>query len=429
MVSNLAFQKATECLAPLFLVLMLSGCGEFKKLDDMRESTDEMNQTTKELLEQTKLLLEQTKELQKETQKVSSQTERLGDTTDRLRDTTGQLLNVTRDDLARKTAELGEMTERLGETTDELLDVTRNDLLRQMKSVDRGFGELYDAMRQGDSASLRRESIQRLLEAKTLQNRMAEAGLFVMSFEYQLFSGVGQDVSPARKNLLYQQAAMEFFLRIDELAPKGEKIEPLANPDPAHPTSQENRASAFNCLASALHKTNRKQEIDSETRERVSLYDLIIKAMRMKEQLNTGRLRLPDGPHFAKEVLARPARVRQLLQARHNMFALLFLGATTDLIAKGRLARGVSAVRGIEIDFGSSDMGAAHLDFIIEEILRPAIETRDDMIALGLKPELAKTVRFLASRVSFKAMPADQGSKLLKSRQTLIQELWEDYLR
>lgn len=383
-----------RCLANQVVILILfaalSGCGEFRKLDDMREATQEMNKTTKELLEKTKELHEETKELHTETQKVTAQ------------------------------------AEHLGKTTDELLAVTRDDLTKQMDSLDNGFGELYDSLRQGDSANLRRMSFEKMLESKTLQNRLAEAGLFVMAFEYQLFSGVGQDVTRARKQLLYQQAMMELFLRIDELAPRGEKISPLASPQPNRVTSRENRASAFNCLAAVLHKTNRKQQLDSSSREQVSLYDLLITAMKMKPRIDSGSVRLPTGPHFAKEVLSRQARVKQLLQARHNMFVQLFLGASTDLAQKGPLGRSIGIARGIEVDLNSPEMGAAHLDFLIEEILKPAVETRTDMIALGIQPQLTRSMRLIAKRIRFREN--DRAPALISGRQKTVQELWNTYI-
>ncbi|MCM2282065.1 MAG: hypothetical protein NDI61_09485, partial [Bdellovibrionaceae bacterium] len=239
---------------------VLAGCGELKKLDQMRKSTDEMNRTTSEMNQTTRELLEETRKLHSETQDLHSQTEAL----------------------YKETQTVSREAAKLGRTTDELLDVTRDDLSSQMRSVDRGFAELYDALRQGDSATLRRMSFQKMLEAKTVQNRIAEAGLFLMAFEYQLFSGIGQDISQDRKDILYQQAMMELFLRIDELAPNGEKIAPLASPQPSRLNSRENRASAFNALAAALHKTNRKQEVDSQHKEQVSVYALIIEALRMK---------------------------------------------------------------------------------------------------------------------------------------------------
>lgn len=379
---NLAKQKFWITLPLLAsITLVAAACGEVKKIDDMRTNTGEMNKTTKDLL-----------------------------------DATGEMKGTT--DGMRAT------TERMAEQTGTLLDLTESRLVPRIETMESGVSELYDALRQGDAANLRHTLTHSVLNSQNQKSRLAEAGLFFMSFEYQLFDSSGQDKSQERRLVLYHQAMMEFMLRIDELAPRGGRIWPEAKPN-MNRASEQNKASAFNAFVATMHKLNRKQGADPDFGHPVSAYDLIIASLKAKPGIDSGQLVLPAGNHYMKEVLSRPERVKQILQTRYNLFVYLLLGATTDLDEKNKLVQLYRFGRGINIDLNSQSIGSAHLDFITEEILQYAVQTRMDMIALGIEPKFSNTTRLIANRI--RIVPSrEQGA--LADKQKRVIDLWSEYI-
>lgn len=359
----------------------LTGCSEIKKIDEMKDNTSQMNDTTKTLLEKT------------------------GDMKDKL-------------------GEMSTTTEELDSKMQDLLEVAKADLTERLHNVEKNMAELFDSMRQGDGSGLRRAAFDKIQTQRSLQGRVAEAGLYMMSFEFQVMGNVGIDLDPARRELLYQQAVLEFFLKLDELALPAGKFIPHAKPDVDDPSSEENRASAFNALAFALHKVNRKQLADPSYGRPLSMYDLIMNALLLKPEIDNGRIQLPSGPHYIKEVLARPDRVRQLLMARYNMFAYGLLGLSTNMVEQSTLRQAVSLIGGLDVDISERRLGAAGLTYLIEEILEPASRTTRDMYAIGLKPERTLTTRFVLSRSNL--TPNLKSSNLTALERRAL-ELWTDY--
>ncbi|MDX9731376.1 MAG: hypothetical protein RBT63_06355, partial [Bdellovibrionales bacterium] len=254
---NVSHGSIANLIVLSFVFSALVGCGEVKKLDEMKDNTSEMNKTTKTLLE--------------ETSEMNDGLEGMSKTTDGMSETTAEMLKTTH---------------QMNEQMTALLALTQDELVRNIRAVEQSTSELYDAMRQGDASALRRASLQRLQTTRTLQGRVAEAGLYLMSYEFQLLGSVGQDTHANQREVLYHQAVLEFFLMIDELAPAGGKIWPEALPEPGEEDSEENPVAAFNAIAFTLHKTNRKQQVDPAFGRPVSMYDLIIHALRMTPEID-----------------------------------------------------------------------------------------------------------------------------------------------
>lgn len=378
---NSIFKVLHLVLVGIFSLALLPACSEIKKIDEMKDNTSQMNETTKTLLEKT------------------------GEMKDKL-------------------GEMSKTTEELDTKMEDLLGVAKEDLAERMRNVETNMAELFDSMRQGDGSALRRNAFDSLQRARSLQARVAEAGLYMMSFEFQVMGRVGMDADPAQRDRLYQQGVLEFFLKLDDIAPAGGKVWPQAQPDVEDLQSDENRASAFNAMAFALHKTNRKQLPDPYYGRPMSMYDLIINALLLKPEIDNGRIKLPAGPHYVKEVLARPARVRQLLQTRYNMFAYGLLGLSTNLIERSTLGQAMALLGGLDVNVSETRLGVAGLTYIKEEILDPASRTTADMFAVGLIPERTMLTKFVMNRS--KLTPSSPAlAKTILEREVL--ELWSSY--
>ena len=360
----------------LTLAFVLAGCSEMKKVDEMKDNTSEMNQTTKSL-----------------------------------RDKTGEMKDGL-DKMSKSTDEMNEQTKKLGTLTEDVASSTAS---------------LFDAMRQGDTSNLRRQGFDQMMKESTLQGRVAEAGLYTQGFEFQVLGSVGKDKDPEFRELLYHQAMLEFFLKIDELAPKLGEIWPDAKPST---DDEENRASAFNAIAFALHKVNRKQLPDSTYGKPMSIYDLIMVALAMKPDIDGGRIILPRGPSFVKEILSHPDRVEQLLQTRYNMFAYGMLGATTNLSEYSTIGQLMKLIFKVDIDLSEATRGVALLQRLDEEIISPAAITTTDMVNLGMKPEFTTMTSIALSRVNlkFSSPPKKTDFARMTAREVTIQNLWAIYV-
>ncbi len=374
------------CFAPVLAALVTSSlaCSEMKKVDEMKDNTADMRQTTKDLSEKTG--------------EMKNGLDKMGKTT-------------------------GEMNDQMKD----LLTLTREQLIERITQMSNGMGSLFDVMRQGDTSGLRRVGISELLKQTTLQGRLAEAGLYLQGFEFQVLGNVGRDSEPRFREVLYHQAMLEFFLKIEELAPKFGEIDPAAKPNLEDDV--ENRTSAFNAIAFALHKTNRQQLPDPAYGRPMSVYDLIITALEMKPYIDSGQIVLPPGPSYIKEVLGNPRRVEQLLQTRYNMFVYGLLGATTNLSESGTMGQLWRLVWKLNIDLAEKTVGPAVLQRINEEIAGPAARTTSDMLNAGIVPQFDGKTSFVLSRMSVRFNTPAKKTEFVRStsNEEALATFWKQY--
>ncbi len=375
-----------SCLALILaaIVTSLIACSEMKKVDEMKDNTADMRQTTKDL---------------------SAKTGEMKNGLDKMGKTTGEMNDQMKD----------------------LLTLTREQLIERITQVSNSTGSLFDAMRQGDTSGLRRVGISELLKQTTLQGRLAEAGLYLQGFEFQVLGNVGRDSDPRFREVLYHQAMLEFFLKLEELAPKFGEVNAAAKPN--LDDDVENRTSAFNAIAFALHKTNRQQLPDQAYGRPMSIYDLIIVALEMKPYIDSGQIVLPAGPSYIKEVLGNSRRVEQLLQTRYNMFVYGLLGATTNLSESGTMGQLWKLVWKLDIDLSEKSIGTAVLQRINEEIAAPAARTTSDMLNAGLTPKFDGKTSFVLSRLNLQFNTPAKKTEFIRSTTTeqMLNTFWRQY--
>jgi hypothetical protein len=349
------------------------------------------------------------------------------DNTSEMNQTTKTLLNKT-GEMKDGLDKMSTATDEMNQQTKDLRTLTREELVQRMTEMSQNLSKLADSQKQGDASALRRAGLSQLLRDQTLQGRTAEACLYLQSFEYQVLNGATLEKRPGFREILYQQAMAEFFLKIDELAPHQGLVWPDANPT-QEIYGLENRASAFNAIAFGLHKANRQQLADPTYGKPMSIYDLIIVALSQKADIDSGRIVLPEGPHFVKEVLSRPERVEQLLQTRYNMFTYALLGLTTNMSERSKLGQIWKLLFKLDIDLSEAMRGTAPAQFIYDEVIKPAATTTNDMLAAGLVPEMTTTTSILISRmnVTFQAKDKVKFSAQTVNRETRMSEDWLRY--
>jgi hypothetical protein len=341
-----------KLVTTLALCLCVLACSEKKQLEEMHDSTEKMEQTTRKMNESTS--------------EMNIKTGRMADTTDRMSETT---------------EELSEKTESLKNITD----------------------ELYDALRQGNALQLRREAWNSVLSAPTMFKRLSEAAKYFMSYELQLWNLYGQDRTLEKRDVLAQQAAQEFFLEIEDLAPRSGDLALTAMPSPDQPDSEENRAAAFNAYAVSAHLINRKQNTtlkqDSKL-EMVSMLTLIEDALMAKKELQLGTKNFGTKDGYIREILAHEEKAIQILQTRYNYFPLMFMDMTTKLSEKNIAGKLKMMVFGWELDLDK--MNIKEMEYLQTEVLQQSIRARNFMIKAGIEPKLDYKVSALLKNMKIK---------------------------
>ncbi|QDK46385.1 hypothetical protein DOM22_15025 [Bdellovibrio sp. ZAP7] len=307
------------------------------------------------------------------------------------------------DEMHDATVKMSDTTEDMKKSTGELKDQT---------------DELYDALRQGNALQLRREAYNSVMQAPTLFKKISEATKYFMSYEVQLWNGLGQDKSSAKRELLEQQATQEFFMEIEELAQRDNSIDPLAEPDATDITSKDNMTASFNAMAVAMDRTNRKQveNVDrlGETQV-VSMYSLMEEALLAPRDIpQKGSIR---------EVLAHEEKAIQILQTRYNMFPLMFIDMVSKLGDKNLVMQAKTLLLGWDLDM--SGMNATQVEYLKTEVLQKGIDAKNLLIKLGKTPKMDSKVKRLIDKMKVQKGAAKLSFTEAQNQQILINMLKE----
>lgn len=221
----------------------------------------------------------------------------------------------TTKDMSKTTKDMSETTQRMEQKTIEL-DKKTNDL-------DSKTAELYDALRQGNAAILRKEFLEAMNDAKEMPKKLGMGVKYFWSFEFQLWSMQGLDDQHRREELA-SSAAREFIREIHEFAPSNDFISP---------TSNDNNDKNFLALATTLHEVNDKQKnrLSKTDQKLVSMLSLMDRALAEGKALKAGEITNEQLADSSKDLLIFEHKVIQILQARHN-FILAMLVAKASKV-------------------------------------------------------------------------------------------------
>lgn len=290
--------------------------------------------------------------------------------------------------------------------------------------------ELYDTLRQGNSLQLRREAYESVLKAPTLYKKVSEANKYMMSFEFQIWNKLGQDKEGQKRDLLGQQAAMEFFMEMEELAYQIE-VDPTVEPklmenDPDDKQSAvlsgmdiysaKNRSASFNAMALSMHQVNRKQvraTMQHPEEKQMSLYSM------MEEALLAPRNVAQKG--YAREVMAHEELAIKLLQARYNFMPMVFIDSVSHVGTKSFPGKIYQTVWSWTLDLDS--LNATQIEYFQTEVLVHAVAAKNLLIKLGVKPELNFKVKGM-----LKSMEIVSGKKKLAAAESASQKNLVDLL-
>lgn len=319
-----------------------------------------------------------------------------------------------------KVDEMHDATVKMSNTTDEMKQNT-SDLENKTEQLKEITDDLYDSLRQGNALQARRDAYDAILKAPTLFKKTAEATKYFMSFEFQLWNNIGQDKDLDKRDILAQQATLEFFMEIEELADRDGSVHPLVAPDMSSVNSRNNLRASFNAMAISMDKINRKQTRELERAKNVnvmSMYSL------MQEALLTPR----DVPQkgYIREVLAHEDKAIQLLQGRYNMFQMMFVDSVTKIGAKNIAAQAKMVLTGWDLNMDS--LSATQLEYMRTEALQNALEAKNFLIKLGKVPTLNPFLKRLMTKMRVHVSPVKKGQMTAMQAQqqqllSLIKEL------
>ncbi len=220
------------------------------------------------------------------------------------------------DEMHDATVSMDKKTTELGENTGKL--VTKTDKL------DEKTAEMYDALKQGDSLNARRLGLAGILAAHSVAAKVSEAGKYFMSFEYQVWSGIGLDTEEKRLEVA-SSAAREFMKDVQEFIPNDEEL--VAVPLVRGEGDAANRLRGLNAISVAMHLLNPKQEHmlkSHPTLKEISAMGMIQESLKARIEIDQETKRIEDFPAYVKDILVYQSIAEFLLQVRYN-----FLGAMT----------------------------------------------------------------------------------------------------
>lgn len=296
----------------LIFGLIVSACAEKKQLKEMHDSTEEMNKTTTELLDQTK---------------------------------------VTRGEVSQVGANTKEIKQNVVMMTPEIQNINRNlgDTTRTTQEIDRNTRELFDGSRQVLSSGERRQAFDSLMNSPSLARKLSQASIYYSAFEFQTWTGFGNDSGIQQRQKLMADASKQYFFEIQEAYVNTPAVKSLASPFGSrlkeflksftdsifnfetNRNSVDNKEASFNALAATLHINNRKQteginnfnSISSSKATEYSMLKMIYDSLSLKVSLRKGQISAQSIPEYSQEIINNSEIANKLLNARFNFLALL----------------------------------------------------------------------------------------------------------
>lgn len=209
----------------------------------------------------------------------------------------------------------------------EMHDATEN-INQETEKLVNSMSEVYDSGRQGTSLSLRREALDTMSRSQTMAGKLTEAALYFNSIEFQLWNSRVPGDTLERREVLFADAAEEFFAKILEYWVGVKEVDVLASETDriTFSRSKRKKEANFNALAAMMHYQNRKQVEMLSTHPHVegeTMYSIVKKALLKEKAVRAGEISQSSISKADHMILRSRTVAIQLLQARHNMLLLL----------------------------------------------------------------------------------------------------------
>lgn len=313
------------------------------------------------------------------------------------------------DEMHGATVEMNNTTKTMNQNTTELQTAT---------------GELYDALRQGDSLTSRRSALENLVKAKDPARKLSEAAKYFMAFEFQFWTQTGQDSGPHRREEMATDAAREFFKDVQQFIP-GMELKPRPLAGQILSTEKSNLINCLNSLAVTMHLLNPKQEVrlkGDKSMQPLSMNKIIEESLLAKRSIESGEKTLSDFPGYVLEVLANEPIAFYLLEARYNYLISIFLGKSTN-IAHSKMAAARFILKDWSLDLSTFNLAQTEE---MTKFLSGALKTKNLLLKLGVSPRtdalvarLLRNMKVISTKKATIAAKSAMDQELINSLREL----------
>lgn len=394
------FKTFQICL--LFMALTsqsLLGCGDLKKINEVRQATEAVKKGT----DDTNAKLDKA---EGSLGKIASNTAQLAESAK------GNLRSQATTESALKGIESGVNTtnQQLGD----LVEVTQKDAEKREKIL---------------NSQLRKEALLAVEKAGTVKERYSNAKKYILAFDFQSFKVKEIESRNGEYESRLGDAMKEFFVVLSRYAASDAEIDPSAKPSSYG--SDEDRHSIFNALVLSLHEKTIEPtpaaDQGAELKKTLSLFDVMVRALNQRTDIQRGVIKLEESPEYVREVVSHEERSFQVLQARHNLFAVRLASEFFQYEEMGVIKKVYTWFRStVNVNLDESSFNLARLKKIETEILLPALENKRWLIRIGKRPDWTDKVRDLIRKMEL-STTGKTNTELQTAKKRVI-ELYKDYI-
>lgn len=307
------------------------------------------------------------------------------------------------DGMAQNTEQLKSETEQVRQTSD----------------------ELYDALRQGTAVQLRNQLFKTMLEAESTGRKIAAAVHYLMSFEYQLYTGFGNDQDPVKRDHFRGEATQEFFMSLKDIYLNTDQVDPLAQGSASDIYSLANKDATFNALSLGLHMLNRKQTENLKglpTESSVSMLTMIEDSLNFEKSLNAKQIQFDELPVFARHVLTNKKMAIKLLQARQSMAKAVFLAEASPLLEgtnKFSKFYQFSTMNTVGWDLKMNELTEAQVNSFLE-LLSHMHHSQRILTKMGIRPQTNRWIERMLKKMNLVSSSTGSDQKTLLQKQLIL---------
>lgn len=298
-------------------------------------------------------------------------------------------------------------------------------LKSETQQVRQTSDELYDALRQGTAVQLRTQLFKTLLEAESTGRKIAAAVHYLMSFEYQLYTGFANDLDPAKREHFLGEATQEFFMSLKDVYLNTDQVDPLAQGSAQDIYGLANKDATFNAISLGLHMLNRKQTENLKglpQESSVSMLTMIEDSLKFEKPLNNNQLQYEQLPVFARHVLNNKKMAIKLLQARQSMAKAVFLAEASPLLEGTSQFSKIyqfGTMNTIGWDLKMNDLTEAQVNSFLE-LLSFMHHSQRVLVGLGIQPQANRWVERMLRKMNIVSSSAESEQKLILQKQLIL---------
>lgn len=265
-----------------------------------------------------------------------------------------------------------------------------------------GTGKIFGGARKDLGFERPNERFRELMDAKSDTARIRYATALCTSFEFQQWSGTGDD-TVKKKNQMYAKAIRDFFVMFEGVINRNYVVDTAGTL--GIPTPPDDRWKTLAAVAVAMSEIDPDQQAASDANhiDAESIYSLIVKGLGYKSKVNSGNA----APEFAKQVLDWEDEAVFLLQLRHNFFPAMVLSRFSNFGVGGSVEQGKDWFLGLNIDLPAN---SAKIQDQGITWLMASLETEGNLMRLGYGLEFNKGIIETLAGTKFQPPPAAQAT-------------------